>query len=455
MGRGTNANTHSPAQKKRVRMGLVVILGLVFVLMAFVSVVAIALSRKTASAAPVVVMYATPSPAVPVAQVIAPAATSIPQAATALPPVEIASAPTSAPVEVAALPAQPEPAPAQEPSPYIQAAKYWTSSLNEPDAAQNASVSREVFAAIARQTRPYIPASSNDTIFGTTPAELAPEEFQTPIAPPALACGETSGTLITDTLSSPLLSRPLPVNIWLPPCHDPVHNKYPALYLMQGSGYTLGQWLVHGAPETAEQLINSGLVKPFIVVMPGNDMWIPGQGEYMWTQDGPNSWEGVITRYLVPMIEQRYGAQPDRESRAIGGISRGAYWSLEIGFSHPEMFSAVGGHSPATSKDILINEPIDFSMLKFAPSIAALKTERIWLDAGDTDWARAGMETLAKELKANGIPFIKSIGHGGHEDDLWTSRIYDYMTFYTRGWSTSPDRQSMPDTIYTGVGDGN
>lgn len=450
MGRGAQTHTHSPAQKKRVRMGLAVILGLAFVAMAAIGAATVALGRKTASAAPVVVMYATPSATIPVAQAAAPTTTPLGPMATAT--TESAITPTASPVAVAAAPAQPEPAQPQDPSPYIQAAKYWTSALNEANAAQNASVSREVFAAIARQTRPYIPASSNDTILGARPAELAAVEFETPPAPPpALACGETSGKLITDTLESPLLSQPLPVNIWLPPCHDPIHAKYPALYLMQGSGYTLGQWLVHGAPQTAQSLIASGMVKPFIVVMPGNDMWIPGQGEYMWTQDGPNSWEGVITRYLVPMVERRYGAQPDRESRAIGGISRGAYWSLEIGFSHPEMFSAVGGHSPATSKDILINEPIDFSMVKFAPSIAALKTQRIWLDAGDTDWARTGMETLAKELKANGVPFIKSIGHGGHEDDLWTSRIYDYMTFYTRGWSTSPDRQAMPDTIYTGV----
>ncbi len=370
-------------------------------------------------------------------------------ATTAQPIAQIESS-TATPIAIAV---ENEPVPEDEPSLPIQAAKYWNSELNRDDAMKKAAPSREVFAAIARQTRPYIPASSKDTILGTKPAEVAAVEFEVlPTPPPALACGETSGKLITDTLQSPLLSQPLPVNIWLPPCHDPVANKYPALYLIQGSAYQLGQWLVHGAPQTAEQLINSGLVKPFIVVMPGSDMWIAGQGKYMWSEQGPNSWEGVIVDYLLPMIEQKYGAQPNRESRAIGGISRGAYWSLEIGFSHPELFNAVAGHSPATSKDILINEPINFSMLKFAPDVDSLKTLRIWLDAGDTDWARTGMETLAKELKANGIPFIKSIGRGGHEDDLWTSRIYDYMTFYTRGWSTSPDRVSMPDTIYTGVG---
>lgn len=424
-------------------MGLAVILGLAFVLMAGVGAFAISLSRKSAPAAPVVVMYATPSLAVPTAPVPTPIPSVIP--------------PSPTPLALAAQPAQPEVAPDvapnQEPSSYMQAAKYWTSALNEPDAAKNATVSREVFAAIARQTRPIIPASSRDTILGTRPAEIAAVDLETPAPPPpALQCALPNGALITDTLSSPLLSRPLPVHVWLPPCHDPARRNYPALYLIQGSAYQLGQWLVHGAPETAQSLIASGMVKPFIVVMPGSDMWISGQGKYMWSEQGANSWEGVIVNYLLPMIEQKYGAQPDRESRAIGGISRGAYWSLEIGFSHPELFSAVGGHSPATSKDILINEPINFSMLKFAPSVASLRTLRIWLDAGDTDWARAGMDTLAKELKANGVPYIRSIGRGGHEDGLWTSRIYDYMTFYSRGWSTSPDRVSMPDTIYTGVG---
>lgn len=331
--------------------------------------------------------------------------------------------------------------------PEIRALRWWTSAADAANAPGDVSVSAAGLAAIALQTRPVIPANSAQVLIKPRPAAVAPVEL-TPA--PAVAgqppCVGQTGTLVTDTLRSDLVSRPLPVHVWLPPCHDPVARKYPALYLIQGSAYQLGQWLVHGAPQAAELLIAGGAVEPFIIVMPGSDMWVVGQGKYMWTQSGPKSWEQVITDELVPMIERRYGARPDRDSRAIGGISRGGYWSIEIGFARPDLFATVGAHSPAISRDILIGEGSGFSMVNYAKSVEDLRTQRIWLDAGDSDWARTGMDELAGQLKSRGVPYVRTLGKGGHVDDYWTSRIDDYIAFYSRGWSYSATRAAMPET---------
>lgn len=385
-------------------------------------------------------------------------------ALTAVPATAPAPPPPPAHTQIAARPADPQPgappadavqAPAQGAvadalaalPPALQALKWWSSAADAAVAPGDVSVSAAGLAAIALQTRPIIPASSDQVLIKPRPAAVAPVEF-TPV--PAAAghppCVGQTGTLVTDTLRSELVSRPLPVHVWLPPCHDPVAHKYPALYLIQGSAYLLGQWLVHGAPQAAELLIGGGTVEPFIIVMPGSDMWVTGQGKYMWSQSGPNSWETVIADELVPMIERKYGARPDRDSRAIGGISRGGYWSIEIGFARPDVFGTVGAHSPAISRDILIGEGSGFSMLNYAKSVDDLRTQRIWLDAGDGDWARTGMDELAGQLRSRGVAFVRTLGKGGHVDGYWTSRIDDYIAFYSRGWSYSASRAAMPET---------
>jgi enterochelin esterase-like enzyme len=78
--------------------------------------------------------------------------------------------------------------------------------------------------------------------------------------------------------------------------------------------------------------------------------------------------------------------------------------------------------------------PPNFSMLNYAPSTDALRTLRIWLDAGDQDWARWDMKKLTDDLDAAGVPYTVDIGSGGHEDDYWTSRVPEYLAFYAADW---------------------
>jgi hypothetical protein len=69
-------------------------------------------------------------------------------------------------------------------------------------------------------------------------------------------------------------------------------------------------------------------------------------------------------------------------------------------------------------------------MLSFVKSPDGLRNTRIWLDAGDTDWARIGAGNLSRELEQRGITHTLSIGSGGHTDDYWASRMPDYVTWY-------------------------
>jgi hypothetical protein len=140
---------------------------------------------------------------------------------------------------------------------------------------------------------------------------------------------------------------------------------------------------------------------PFIMVMPHGDYAL-----YTGTSGGDKSFEGVLVNELIPAIDGRFRTLADAEHRAIGGISRGGVWALEIAFRHPELFDAVGGHSPALSVNRATDE---YDPLELARS-ASIDKLRIFLDAGDQDWTRAGTQDLSKASRCTlHPPYI----HGG------------------------------------------
>jgi enterochelin esterase-like enzyme len=228
----------------------------------------------------------------------------------------------------------------------------------------------------------------------------------------------------------------LPVHIYLPPCYDPAGHAYPALYLIRGTdGY--GNWIKNGLPELADEQIAAGALPAFIAVMPATDERARGGGKYRYSSSGGGSWEEFMLSELLPFVESNYSVWRDRDGRAIGGISRGAYWSLEIAFRHPDVFSIVAGHSPAITPDILIGVPGNFSMLDLAESADSVRSLRIYLDAGDNDWARRGVQRLSEDLDASGIPYTATSGEGIHSDPYWASRMGDYLAFYAAGWPSA------------------
>ncbi|HEY3340825.1 MAG TPA: alpha/beta hydrolase-fold protein [Anaerolineae bacterium] len=288
----------------------------------------------------------------------------------------------------------------------------------------------------AKPTSTATPALLATAVISLTPVATLTNSALSAIS--ADPCSNPEGQLLTDTIASKVLGLSLPVNVYLPPCYDGSRYTYPALYLIQGSAYNLGEWVIDGVPQVAGRQMSQGVLPPFIIVMPGSDLNASNGGKYLYSTGGKGSWDDFMVNELAPMIQTKYGAWTTREGRAIGGISRGGYWSLEIGFAHLDFYSAIGGHSPSITPDQLIGVPANFSMLSFVKSMDALKTARIFLDAGATDWAQAGVNRLSGDLDARGITYTVSSGDGGHADAYWSSRIPDYLAFYSANWPKEP-----------------
>jgi enterochelin esterase-like enzyme len=250
---------------------------------------------------------------------------------------------------------------------------------------------------------------------------------------PTPACTDTIGRVELHTYPSQTTGNEEGYRIYLPPCYDyadqvgvgQADHRYPVLYLLHGWPYDDAHWDSLGADEAANVGIQANVLPPFIIVMPkGNET------QYVGTSGGDRSFEGQVVNDLIPHVDATYRTWAEREGRAIGGISRGGVWSLEIGFMHSGLFAAVGAHSPALSVNLASRAYDPFYLLS-GPSVNML---RIYLDAGETDWAKEGTQALHEALDTQGIAHEFVVHPGGHTGGLWEANMVEYIAFYAAEW---------------------
>lgn len=124
-------------------------------------------------------------------------------------------------------------------------------------------------------------------------------------------------------------------------------QKYPVLYLQHGSGEDETGWSNQGkADNILDNLIASQKAVPMLVVMDRGYATDPKEKET--GQKGRfnfNTFERVVINELIPMIDKNYRTLPDREHRAIAGLSMGGFQAVSIGLAHLDKFAHIGGFS--------------------------------------------------------------------------------------------------------------
>ena len=262
----------------------------------------------------------------------------------------------------------------------------------------------------------------------TREAETTPGTATAPS--PITATGiALAGRVEDHTYFSPTSGEEEHYRIYLPPGYDQADHGYPVLYLFHGWPYEAAHWDGLGIEEAADAGIQSRILPPFIIVQPKGSERL-----YINTCGGDHSFEGQVINDLVPHVDATYRTQAERGGRAIGGISRGGVWALEIGFHHPDIFATVGAHSPALSLNMASASYDPFYLLK-GPDVATL---RIYLDSGDTDWALESTRALHETLDAQGLANQFVVHTGGHADWVWAAHVAEYLAFYTASWSAEP-----------------
>ena len=286
----------------------------------------------------------------------------------------------------------------------------------------------------ATHTLPASPSSSPVPVRRVTPLPTSTRSplFRTPLpgatASPAAGetrCDETTGRIVDDQYFSRVSNTEQHYLAYLPPCAELSNRRYPTIYLLHGSQNDDTHWERLGVFQEVEQGLAEGRLAPAIIILPEADPNL-----FINTSGGAQSFEGVMVDEVVPIVDRSFPTDPRPQMRAIGGISRGGVWSLEIGFRHPELFSIVAGHSPSLNVNTAPPQ-YDPLLLTDTPS---LKTQRIWIDAGDGDYCRPGAEALHLALDNSGVAHEYHVWPGLHDDPLWAEHLTDYLEFYARDW---------------------
>ncbi len=292
---------------------------------------------------------------------------------------------------------------------------------------------------IDRETDPLEPIASTEAASSTSLVVGAPpvRDVQDPnlSTPAKKGCVQAAGRVEKNNLTSLLLPDPLDFRVYLPPCYDEdTSRSYPVLYLIHGQSYTDSQWDDLGVPETADQMISSGEVGPFIVIMPRDRVW---------TEPNQDNFGQAVIESLVPWVDEHYRTIPDRAHRAIGGLSRGAAWAANLAFSHWELFGAVGMHSGFVFHT-------DFPFVEqWLKNIPDGQTPRIYMDLGngDREEITSAATWLERMLTTNGIPHEWHLFVGEHQDAYWGAHVGEYLHFYTAEWGDD----LLPETPFSAI----
>lgn len=222
--------------------------------------------------------------------------------------------------------------------------------------------------------------------------------------------------------------------VFLPPCHETIGVQYPYILLMHGSNSDDRHWDMLGIDEAVVRGVALGRLPPVALVLP--------YGAQLANTNTFNinaSWEYVVINELVPFVESNFCLQNTRNGRAIGGISRGGFWAFLIAFRHPQLFGALGGHSPFFD---LYHAPPSHNPLDLAQAPPPDPAFRLWMDRGSQDYALLNIDRQHDHLTANGIDHTyKLYASGRHENAYWSAHVDDYLAFYTKNWN--------PDTYPT------
>ena len=209
--------------------------------------------------------------------------------------------------------------------------------------------------------------------------------------------------------------------IYLPPCYDrDLDSYYPTLYLLHGATETDQEWDALGADEMADLLIDQGKIPPLLIVMPRENTWL---------NVAQNPFGDHLAQVVIPWIEDHYRALPDRQHRAIGGMSRGGNWAVRLGLLHWGLFGSLGGHST----------PLFYGDLKRVPgwleAIPPEMTPRIYLDIGEGDKNLEDAQSFYQVLVNAGLSPEWHVYPGLHNEAYWKAHLEEYLLWYSAGWT--------------------
>ena len=229
--------------------------------------------------------------------------------------------------------------------------------------------------------------------------------------------------------------------VYLPADYYHTQERYPVFYLLHGARGYETSWIRKGfVYETADSLFHSGAAVPCIIVMPNvnqynddddfensrfKDAW-----ESIWEVEGKVEWAFVDD--VVHCIDSLYRTIPDKEHRAVAGLSIGGMQSIYFGANHPDVFGYIGAFSPymwGLGKPNPYRRQFYGSLYKkMALQFADDPPQGYYLYAGKKDIMRPSTLRVHHHMNRKGYPHSYTRYPGSHDwTDGWIEEFQDML----------------------------
>lgn len=237
---------------------------------------------------------------------------------------------------------------------------------------------------------------------------------------------EQRGNLTTLWYDSPSLGINRRMIVYTPYGYNSPANKrvkYPVLYLLHGGGGDEEAWTSMGrAAQIMDNLIQKGLAKPMIVVMPNGNpnqqaasiMGLPTTDLDPRAPENANAYVKSLVTEIVPFIEKNYRVIAKPASRAIAGLSMGGGHTLAASALYPGKFGYICPLSIGTTQSAELDKQLK--------AVKKGGYKLYWLACGTSDFLYDRAKELDAALTKNGLTHTFFVSDGGHEWKNW--RLY-------------------------------
>jgi enterochelin esterase-like enzyme len=242
------------------------------------------------------------------------------------------------------------------------------------------------------------------------------------------------------------------VYVYLPPQYfQPAYRSYrfPAIELLHGFPGTPEDWItVVGVTTMMQQLVNSGLAKPAVLVMPdangGRAISLQCLNQFNGPQDAT-----YLAQDLPAYIAQRLRVEPPGPAWGIAGYSEGGFCAANLGLKYGNRFGFAGvlsgyfvpsdnqlGHPPRlvnpfgkNAKARRENTPDDL-VLSLPPGT---KIPQFWLGVGSGDHSDFKNAQVFEQLLQTRQPgvVLKVVAGGGHTMVTWRALMPPLLEWMT------------------------
>lgn len=224
------------------------------------------------------------------------------------------------------------------------------------------------------------------------------------------------------------------VFVYTPPDYDKSRQtRYPVLYLQHGAGEDETGWTKQGhANFILDNLIATGKARPMIIVMSNGYATKAGETEPP-PQRGrfrlPSAFGDELLTQVIPMIDSTYRTIPDREHRALAGLSMGSAQALQIATSHLDTFDYIGAFSGAGFGGGPINFKTDYSGAFADPAAFNKKISVLFVGLGTVEpgFIASGVTAFNQALDQAGVKHVFYQSQGtAHEWQTWRRDLHQF-----------------------------